>query len=98
MGVTAHFHYDFCDYMSRGIFAKFDIHMEKLVEHTRGCLDASNIFYIAVSSVTLRVKKNCLPRICEERGSHVYILTSKLPIILYKRICQPIPVYERYIL
>ena len=55
MGVTAHFHYDFCGYMSRGIFAKFDIHMEKLVEHTPGCLDASNIFYIAVSSVTLRV-------------------------------------------
>ena len=52
MGVTGRFHHDFCDYMSRGIFAKFDMHMEKLVQHTRGCLDASKIFYIAVSPVT----------------------------------------------
>ena len=51
-GVTGHFHHDFCDYMSRGIFAKFDIHIEKLVQHTRGGLDASKVFYIAVSSVT----------------------------------------------
>ena len=59
MGVTGHFHHDFCDYMSRGILAKFDIQMEKLVQHTRGCLDASKYFYIAISPVTLRVKNVC---------------------------------------
>ena len=97
MGATGHFHHDFCDYMSRGVLAKFDIQMEKLVQHTRGCLDASKYFYIAISPVTLRVK-NCLSRICEGWSSHVYILTSKFPIILYKWICKLIPVYELDIL